>query len=189
MTPREQRFPILHDIAGIPRTKRHIHSVVMHHTAGHPMDTAEDIDTIHRNRLRPFRMIGYHFVVLRNGLIQIGRPVTKIPASVSGQNTGTIAFVMCGNFSEEPIPTRLDPQARAAGLLAAELISWYEDPTLALHREMAATECPGKNFKRETIDNYVGFVLKHYEEWRAWYLEHVRAFDLLHPDFVYTGEL
>lgn len=181
-----QRFPFLRDIGDLPKTRRNIHSIVLHHTAGNPMDTAEQIDHIHRTRKDPFYMIGYHFVVLRNGMIQIGRPLGRTPASVRGKNKGTVAMVMTGNYNIEPIPHRLDPQARAAGLLAAALLSEYSLFTVKFHRDLGQSDCPGLNLTHKIVDGYVNHISERYYQWAEWYFNHANSFNQLYPGYKFV---
>ena len=169
---------------------------MFHHT-GAAVDkvgvqTAERIDEWHRNRVPPFKMIGYHYVVLRNGLIQIGRPIGITPASVKDQNTGTVAVVMNGNFMVEDTPDILNPQARAAGLLITFLRRIYElkqqrPLVFRVHKEMAATDCPGDNLPPDSIRAYLDFVRPREGVWREWYVKHVAEFALYNPGFDYVG--
>jgi len=82
-----------------------------------------------------------HYVVLENGVIQLGRSIEKNPASATGHNQGAIAVVATGNFSERPMPHRLDPQARAVGLLVAFLVISHDVP-LYFHRDLANMPIP-----------------------------------------------
>lgn len=46
--------------------------------------------------------IGYHFVVRRNGAIEVGRPIEKIGAHVEGKNRDSIGIVWVGRDHIEP---------------------------------------------------------------------------------------
>jgi len=188
LTPKKQKFKLVTTIADVPESRRNpIHTIVMHHTASAPDVTAETIEQWHI--ARGFSTIGYHFLVLRNGLIQVGRDVDKIPASVKGHNKGTVAFAVVGNFSIESCPTRLDPQARATGLLIAKLMSQYLDADFKFHRELTSTECPGNFLLKTVVESYAKFVRGQFMDWSDWYDGHVEAFDSLHPGFKYTSEV
>ena len=56
--------------------------------------TAADIDRWHRER--GFSMIGYHFVVLRNGTVETGRPLTQPGAHCKGHNSTSIGVCYIG---------------------------------------------------------------------------------------------
>lgn len=40
--------------------------------------------------------VGYHFFIRQNGLLEIGRPIEKIPASAKGHNQDTVAICLSG---------------------------------------------------------------------------------------------
>jgi len=196
LTPPEQKFVLLGDVRDVNELGRtqNTEAIHFHHTAGHPMATAEQIDKLHKKRtykdsqgnIKNWSGIGYHFVILENGLIQLGRNFNKTPASIGGHNSHAIAMVMTGNFSEKPMPTRLDPQARAAGLLAAFLIIEFDAPFL-FHSDLASTECPGLNMDHEVVMKYIDHVMSNLTDWGRWYADHVIAFNSLHPGFRYTS--
>jgi hypothetical protein len=165
--------------------KRKVFDIVWHHTASISDHCAEQIDGWHK--ARGFKGIGYHYVVLKSGLIQIGRPVSKIPASVKNHNTGTIAVALCGNFSEEPMPNGLDPQAMAFAVLINRLHSLCNLNSLTGHRQLASTECPGSNMDLQVASRYVTAIGRNYLEYSAWYSSHVYKFSLQYPGYKYEG--
>ena len=76
---------------------------VIHHTAGSAkeenMDVrVKDIDRWHKER--GWTMIGYHFLILKNGVVEIGRPITMKGAHAKGRNHYVgIALVGYGSFT------------------------------------------------------------------------------------------
>lgn len=56
--------------------------------------TAEDIESWHIQR--GFDEIGYHYVVLRDGIIIQGRDIERIGAHTKGHNTGSIGVCWVG---------------------------------------------------------------------------------------------
>ena len=59
--------------------------------------SVEDIKKWHIQR--GFNDVGYHFVIKLDGTIEIGRPLNKIGAHVSGNNTGSIGVCYIGGLS------------------------------------------------------------------------------------------
>jgi N-acetylmuramoyl-L-alanine amidase len=57
-----------------------ISHVVTHYSDTYPDQdlTAADIDRMHRARTPPFRSIGYHWFIRRDGTIETGRPETEL---------------------------------------------------------------------------------------------------------------
>lgn len=45
---------------------------------------------------RKWRDIGYHYLILKNGTVENCRPISRVPAAVSGHNTGMIAICLTG---------------------------------------------------------------------------------------------
>lgn len=194
LTPKTQRFKIVRNIKQDLNIypMRVVSLIHLHHTGGYPnallLDSAERIDLVHKRREpKPFSQIGYHFVVLKNGLIQLGRPLEKQPASIKGHNMGAIAVVIVGNFSREKPPGFEDNQARAAGLLIAHLMDCFI-VDLAFHKELAATECPGLFFQRQDVDNYLQHIQENFHRYYKWYNTHVELFNQFYPGFDYTSD-
>jgi hypothetical protein len=141
--------------------------IVIHHTASTLMD--EDITDIalEEERDQGFLWAGYNFVIHgkapHDGLIQVGRPLTKVPAAQLGLNTPGIAICLEGNFQpgdklytgEKPTPSQLAS--------AITIINEWIKPKcpnlkyLIGHRDVArivrtpsdATACPGDNLYAE----------------------------------------
>lgn len=63
-----------------------------------------EIDRWHRARNPPFDMIGYHFVIRRNGALEYGRPVPRQGAHVEGHNAHSIAVCLVGGIGEDGRP-------------------------------------------------------------------------------------
>ncbi|MDP3869904.1 N-acetylmuramoyl-L-alanine amidase [Phenylobacterium sp.] len=73
--------------------------IVVHCSATGPgMDWGRaEIDRSHRQR--GFVMIGYHFVIKRDGTVEIGRPQGVIGAHAEGFNAISVAVCMVGGIS------------------------------------------------------------------------------------------
>ena len=120
--------------------------IVIHHT-GNPCDddlSAEEIHASHQ--AQGWAGIGYHFVIRKDGSIELGRPDWSVGAHAYGFNSDSIGIHVCGNFDQaEPTKAQLDalPQliadiCDAYGLIAADTI-------VVGHRDLMATACPGDN--------------------------------------------
>lgn len=94
---------------------RPMHSIVVHCSATKENKdfTSEDIKKWHLQR--GFKDIGYHFIIRLDGTIEIGRPLNKIGAHVSGNNKGTIGICYIGGLSSnsKPKDTRTDSQKQS----------------------------------------------------------------------------
>ncbi len=58
-----------------------------------------ELDKMHR--ARGFQCIGYHFVIRRNGVVEIGRPQNTIGAHVAGHNSTSVGICMVGGVAED----------------------------------------------------------------------------------------
>lgn len=78
---------------------------------------AKDIDQWHRKR--GFDGIGYHYVVLLDGTIQVGRPLERAGAHCVGHNAHSIGICYIGGLDEkgQPADTRTPKQKKALSRL------------------------------------------------------------------------
>lgn len=127
--------------------------VVIHHSASRVVDKLGkiiDAKTIRRWHLaKGWHDIGYHFVVLLDGRVQIGRPITERGAHCLAGNRNAIAIGIClvGDFTKDVPPER--QLLGTVGLVKA-LQQQYNISAkdVELHREVAGakTLCPGPCF-------------------------------------------
>lgn len=75
---------------------RYITHLVVHCSATPPSsDIGRDsIDSYHRSL--GWQGIGYHYVIRRSGLIEIGRPIEQVGAHVSGHNSHSVGICLIG---------------------------------------------------------------------------------------------
>jgi len=127
-----------------PRTSTSL--IVLHHSASPDVPAAE----IHAWHLaKGWAGIGYHFVIRKDGSIERGRPLEAIGAHAGPDVNGhSIGICLCGDFMQQP------PAATQMESLL-QLITWLNQNYAAdhpqglaikLHREVAATLCPGDLF-------------------------------------------
>ena len=142
--------------AGRPETRGVTDMIVLHHT-GNPTDddlSAAEIDASHK--AQGWMCIGYHYVVRKDGTVEVGRPHWTVGAHAYGENSHTIGIHVCGNF-EIGEPT--DAQIESTAMLLANLCTDYGLPIdrdhIVGHRELMATACPGENLY-EVMDTIVG---------------------------------
>ena len=130
--------------------------IVIHHT-GNPTDddlSAAEIDASHK--AQGWSCIGYHYVVRKDGTVEIGRPHWTIGAHAFGENKHTIGIHVCGNF-EIGEPT--DAQIESTAMLLANLCTDYgltiDRDHIVGHRELMSTACPGCNLFAQ-MDEIIG---------------------------------
>ena len=136
------------------KSKRIIKYLVVHCSATPEgrAHTAKDIDTWHRQR--GFNEIGYNYVILLDGTVELGRDVDKIPAHVEGHNIDSIGICYIGGIDKntlEPKDTRTPAQKEALVKLLKELKELYPNAVIQGHRDFAGVKkaCPSFDAKDE----------------------------------------
>ena len=104
--------------------------------------TAKDIDQWHRRQ--GFQMIGYHYVILLDGTVEIGRPLEIPGAHTYGHNADSIGICYIGGLDHDgkPKDTRTPEQRKAMKKLIDNLLVRYANATVHCHNEFANKECP-----------------------------------------------
>ena len=87
--------------------------------------------------------IGYHFVLPRNGAIELGRDIDAVGAHVKGYNRISVGFCMVGGVSEPENGRSVaennytDLQWRSADLLVSFLRLRYPSAKVLGHRDLS----------------------------------------------------
>ena len=116
--------------------------ITIHHSASKDVN----VDTIrHWHLKRGFRDVGYAWIVRKNGNLEYGRPMTKQGAHVKNCNYRNLGICVTGDFMKYP-PT--EAQYLSLRKLLDFLCFAFRIPKdkIYLHKDLAATKCPGKNF-------------------------------------------
>ena len=96
--------------------------------------------------------IGYHFYVTKDGTIYEGRPLNKLGAHVSGYNNNSIGICAEGAYHiEKSMPEK---QLKAIAELLDFLKGEYPSAKIVGHKELKATECPGKYYPLDKLKDY-----------------------------------
>lgn len=117
--------------------------IVIHCSATRPSQDIgrAELDAMHR--ARGFDGIGYHYVIRRNGALELGRPLDQIGAHVQGFNRTSVGVCMVGGLDESGRPVEdgpglfTDAQWRAAFDVVATLRSMYPRAHLVGHRDLS----------------------------------------------------
>jgi len=125
----------------MPRGKRDVFKIIVHHTASPRDTTVAQIRDWHVNG-NGWSDIGYHYIILGDGTLERGRSINKTGAHCKGHNKGSIGICVTGNTSQEP-PTTAQVES-----LFGTLKMLLEDYNLQRsdvygHRDFGNTECPG----------------------------------------------
>ena len=129
---------------------RSINLLVVHCSAVRPYETssAAEIDERHKRRKThgiPWKGIGYHFVVRRDGTIEKGRPVSEKGAHVVGHNKYSIGICYEGgkDNSGKDVDTRTPEQKKALRELLETLHGQFPRAVIVGHRDLAPDrKCP-----------------------------------------------
>lgn len=142
---------------------RRIDKIIIHSSATPPsMDIGRDEIYKWHTDLKPqgrgWSDIGYHFVVRRNGIIEIGRPIGNIGAHTRGHNRNSIGVCWVGGYNnivdKYPEDNRTDEQKESMLRLNKALFLVLEDLKEVLgHGDLANTKCPSFDAKEEFKGN------------------------------------
>lgn len=128
------------------RRRKRTDFVVVHCSATPPsMDIGRDeIDDWHRQR--GWAGIGYHYVIRRNGDVEIGRPVNMMGSHVRGYNAESVAVCWVGGVDADGVPedNRTEMQKLSLRAIVAMLMATYPEATLRGHRDFPGVlkACP-----------------------------------------------
>ena len=125
---------------------RSISLLIIHCSAVRPgqQSSAKDIDLWHRQR--GWRMIGYHYVVRRNGTVEKGRTEETTGAHCVGHNAHSIGICYEGGLDKDgnPADTRTPAQKRTLENLLRSLATDYPEAEIIGHRDLpwVKKSCP-----------------------------------------------
>ena len=125
---------------------RHITLIVIHCSAVKPdqQSSAAQIDSWHRQRGFKFG-IGYHYVIRRDGTLEMGRPEYMVGAHCKNHNQHSIGVCYEGglNARGEPADTRTPQQRETMRQLINELRERYPKAIVVGHHNLNPLKaCP-----------------------------------------------
>lgn len=133
---------------------RTINSIIVHCTATKAMRHFNVNDVRRWHIQRGFNDIGYHFLVLVDGTIQTGRPLSIAGAHCQGHNAHSIGVCYVGGLNSQgaPADTRTPAQRKALRQLLTRLKQQFPATTIHGHRDFATKACPCFNATAEYAD-------------------------------------
>lgn len=118
--------------------------IVIHHTG---LSVLQDVNVIHNYYLNRtdynFNGIGYNFYVRKDGTVWEGRPIEYQGGHCLSHNHKSVGICFEGNFEKEKMGTK---QYNAGVELIKYVLKKYPNCKIYKHKELNATDCPGKNF-------------------------------------------
>jgi len=133
-----------------------VKKIIIHSSATREGDDSVNASVINTwHKARGFNGIGYHFVVLIDGTIELGRMMNQIGAHVEGHNDDSIGICYVGGVEKNgktPMDTRTPEQKESLLLLLGALKKVFPAAKVYGHRDFAATACPSFDAKQEYED-------------------------------------
>jgi hypothetical protein len=129
--------------------------IIVHHSAAKsPVPQFEAINEWHKDREFPESELGffagYHRVIEKDGTVVVARNDHERDCDALGHNYDSLSVCLVGHYDME-----VPPPAQLASL-AKVLQEWCQVHSLTaadihIHREFAATNCPGIRISRQSI--------------------------------------
>ena len=119
---------------------RRFDTIIVHHSAGNPSATVEDIMILHVGR--GWRDIGYHYVITADGMIHQARPLQEQGAHCKGHNATSVGVCVTG---DNTVPGREWNNVQRSSLrrFLDACAVLFPNATIHGHREFSNTLCPG----------------------------------------------
>jgi len=146
--------------------------IILHHSASPPETTWEQINEWHKERKFPMSQlgwyVGYHYTIAFNGMITQTRNDWENGCHCV-PNNDKIGICLIGNFGRDE-PTALQLSSLEALINQLKRTYSVSDNNVLGHRDLKATECPGKNlynwlvlykkigYLRQQIDKLIGLL-------------------------------
>lgn len=129
---------------------REINKLIIH-CSDSPQGRGDDADTIRRwHKERGWSDIGYHYVIVEDGDIQVGRDLERSGAHAKGHNSNSIGICLIGQTSFT------DEQFVSLGTLVIGMMEQFnvkiED--VIGHYDVSSKTCPNFNVK-DFLHKYV----------------------------------
>ena len=123
---------------------RAINEIIIHCTAtkaGREL-TIDELRAWHKQK--GFKDVGYHYVVMPDGEIKNGRPITMCGAHYKGHNANSIGLAYVGGLDAngKPADTRTQQQRDALKVAVQVLRDVFGDVPVHGHNEYANKACP-----------------------------------------------
>jgi len=130
---------------------RSINKIIVHCAATTPkMDIGVKEIRVWHVEERGWSDIGYHYVIRKNGTVEVGRPIQRIGSHCRGQNSGSIGICYVGGHGG--LDDRTEEQKCSLIDLIMTLRHDHGDLTVHGHSEFSAKTCPNFDASAEYND-------------------------------------
>ena len=102
-----------------------------------------------------WRDVGYHYIIRRNGEVELGRSIRDTGAHAAGYNHKSVSVCMVGGMAEDNFAeANFTAQQWTALLdLVKQLKAEYSDADVIAHNEISQKECPSFDVQKWKEDN------------------------------------
>jgi N-acetyl-anhydromuramyl-L-alanine amidase AmpD len=121
--------------------------IVLHCSATRGVQDVGAADIRRWHKAMGWKDIGYHFVIRRNGKVELGRPERDIGSHAQGYNTASVGICMVGGLDDKtwkPTNNFTAAQWKALTTLVAQLVKRYPAAKVLGHRDFPRVQkaCP-----------------------------------------------
>ena len=146
-----------------PYTRRSKTTAVVLHHAEASSATVWDINSWHLGN--GWNGIGYHYYVRKDGSVYRGRPDWALGSHAKGANDYSIGVCCEGAYMTETMPAA---QLDSLKALLRDIMRKWGELRLLRHKDVSATDCPGKNFPWDKVLKYEEEDNMSYEDFKAY---------------------
>ena len=102
-----------------------------------------------------WRDVGYHYIIRRNGEVELGRSIRDTGAHAAGYNHKSVSVCMVGGMAEDNSAENNFTAHQWTALLdlVKQLKSNYPDADVIGHNEISEKECPSFDVQKWKEDN------------------------------------
>lgn len=124
--------------------------IIVHCSATHPgMNIGRrEINEWHLNK--GWAGIGYHYVIRRDGSVELGRDIEETGAHAEGYNAVSVGVCLVGGVNDKKIPEAnyTEAQWKTLVTLLKKLKKKYPSARIIGHNEVAKKACPSFNVQK-----------------------------------------
>ena len=102
-----------------------------------------------------WRDVGYHYIIRRNGEVELGRSIRDTGAHAAGYNHKSVSVCMVGGMAEDnSAENNFTPHQWVALIMEVKKLSeTYPDAKIIGHNEISKKECPSFDVQQWKADN------------------------------------
>lgn len=123
---------------------RGIDKIILHCSATPPTQDIGAGDIRRWHKARGWADIGYHYVIRRDGSLEVGRDEAKVGAHVKGHNQGSLGICLVGGttLAGEPMYNFTGAQMVRLKALMRTLMARHKSARVHGHNEFSDKACP-----------------------------------------------